>query len=354
MAFFKSINSFIKNLDKQKLTYKDGFFKIPYMACSPEKTVKSFDKLYFSKHDKKQKKIDFNNLFTKGTFHYLELEEGLWIYVSNMQYKTNIHFCHYYHEKDTDPYYFLNFNQHLNTNKEKKMIVNDLFVSNQSWVLFKPLVVKHTRHFKQTEEFNVTINFNQTWLDKQLISNDSFINSSINTFILSEANFLSWPYSGKEEITYYDFNECMNNKEVGYEKKLKDLTYRTLDLFLEKYSSKKNIHNQFEFLNEDRQKIQIANEYILDHIYGKPITIDMICDKIGMSPTKFKSLFKLVYSNSVYQYYRDKKLEKAHLLIQTSEYTITEVANYIGYENTSKFATAYKQKFGNLPSTTKF
>ena len=350
MSFFKSINTFIKSLDKKKFTYKDGFFEMPYMAGSPEMTVKSFDKFYFTKHNKKDNKIDVKNIFMHGAFYYLKLEDGLWIYVSRVQYKKNIQFYHYYQENDTDNYYFLNFNQHLKTISSKKMVVNGLCISNQSWVLFKPLVAKSICHFKDTEELNVTINFNQAWLDKQLNTNELFIKSNISSFINSEAKFLSWPFSEKEEISFHHFFECIHQKEPAYEEKLKNLTSRTFDLFLKKHINQKITENDFQFSDADRKKIQIANQYMLDNICGKSITIDMICDKIGMSSTKFKILFKKVYGNSVYQYYRDKKLEYAHDLIKKSESTITEIANYIGYENTSKFTIAYKQKFGALPS----
>ncbi|MES2565897.1 MAG: helix-turn-helix transcriptional regulator [Bacteroidota bacterium] len=349
MSLFKSINIFLKNLSK-KIRYKDGFFEIPYMAGSPEMTIKSFDKLYFTKHDKKGNKIVVKNLFMEVVFYYLKLDDGLWIYISKSHYNKNMQFFHYYLKENLDNYYFLNFNQNFKTIRNKKMVVNGLCVSNKNWVLFKPLIAKSICHFKGTDELNVTINFNQGWLDKQLTGNDSFIKSSINSFLNSDVEYLSWPYSENDKISFDEFFECISIKEKGFEKKIKTLTLKCFDVFLSHYSKHTVNNSQFQFSDADRKKIQIATQFMLDNICGKAVTIEMICGKIGMSPTKFKVLFKRTHGNSVYQYYRDKKLEYAHELIQKSEQNIKQIANHIGYENAGKFTLAYKKKYGSLPS----
>jgi AraC-like DNA-binding protein len=78
--------------------------------------------------------------------------------------------------------------------------------------------------------------------------------------------------------------------------------------------------------------------------------IDKIAKEIGLSPTKLKSDFKIVYKQSLFQYYRDKQLVFAQELLIGNKGKIKDIAAVFGYENAGKFSTAFKKRFGLLPS----
>ena len=43
-------------------------------------------------------------------------------------------------------------------------------------------------------------------------------------------------------------------------------------------------------------------------------------------------------------------MEQAELLLRAQEYSITEVANLVGYSHLGNFAAAFKRQFGITPS----
>jgi hypothetical protein len=58
---------------------KDGFVELPYLSNSPEAMIKSMARLPSVQHSEENQTLRPNNSFLKGTVHYEELEEGLWM-----------------------------------------------------------------------------------------------------------------------------------------------------------------------------------------------------------------------------------------------------------------------------------
>lgn len=82
---------------------------------------------------------------------------------------------------------------------------------------------------------------------------------------------------------------------------------------------------------------------------NKKITIGQLAEKYQISQTTLKKCFKEVYGKSVYQYLKDFRISEAERLLITTEDTVLEIANQVGYENCSKFAEAFRKKTGMLP-----
>ena len=78
-------------------------------------------------------------------------------------------------------------------------------------------------------------------------------------------------------------------------------------------------------------------------------TIEELAERYGMAPTSLKRCFKDVYGTTMYQYQKEIRMEAAMKLLRETEKSILEVANCVGYENSSKFAVAFKKSAGCLP-----
>ena len=66
---------------------------------------------------------------------------------------------------------------------------------------------------------------------------------------------------------------------------------------------------------------------------------------------KLKKGFEQMFQTTPFQYLRDRRLEQAQQLLMDTEQSIEEVARIIGYANRSKFAAAFRKKFGVNPKS---
>lgn len=100
---------------------------------------------------------------------------------------------------------------------------------------------------------------------------------------------------------------------------------------------------------EDIQTIIEIEKQMVADFGGKPPSINNLSRKAAMSATKFKNLFKAVYGTPVYEYYQQRRMQKAADLMQQQKYSVKEAGLKVGYTNTSNFAVAFKKQFKQLP-----
>lgn len=81
----------------------------------------------------------------------------------------------------------------------------------------------------------------------------------------------------------------------------------------------------------------------------RKITLDMLAETFHVSATLIKTCFRDVYGVSVYSYIRTQKMEKAAVMLRETEMQITEIAGALGYDNSSKFAKAFRDLQGVTP-----
>ncbi len=81
----------------------------------------------------------------------------------------------------------------------------------------------------------------------------------------------------------------------------------------------------------------------------RKITLDMLAAVFHVSVTLIKTCFRDVYGVSVYSYIRTQKMEKAAVMLRETDLQITEIAGELGYDNSSKFARAFKDVKGVTP-----
>ena len=68
-----------------------------------------------------------------------------------------------------------------------------------------------------------------------------------------------------------------------------------------------------------------------------------------MSISSFKRKFQKEYTCSPHKWINEKKLQKACLLLDTTDYSVTDIGFICGYESLSTFMNAFKEKFGISP-----
>lgn len=125
---------------------------------------------------------------------------------------------------------------------------------------------------------------------------------------------------------------------------------RTIELFLyeiNNYESYKNKMRKY-YTRSTVDKIEDIKVFIEDNMQ-EHITIDTLSKKYSISATKLKECFKSIYGMGTYTYLKQYRMKTACKLLLDSDYSILEIANYVGYSNSSKFAATFKKTFGLAP-----
>ena len=95
-------------------------------------------------------------------------------------------------------------------------------------------------------------------------------------------------------------------------------------------------------------RISEAISYIRDNI-GSRIEISKLADMACMSKDHFTRMFRKETGETPNQYIILRKMEKAELLIVTTEMSVKSIANALGYDDSSYFNRLFRKQTGVTP-----
>ncbi|WP_032120987.1 helix-turn-helix transcriptional regulator [Clostridium amazonitimonense] len=95
-------------------------------------------------------------------------------------------------------------------------------------------------------------------------------------------------------------------------------------------------------------KIKKARRILVDNLDRK-ITLPELADMVGTNVTDLEKGFKGIYGNTVFNYMKKYRMQKAMELLTESQYTVLEISLLCGYANSSKFAKNFKETYGMTP-----
>lgn len=99
----------------------------------------------------------------------------------------------------------------------------------------------------------------------------------------------------------------------------------------------------------EREKILKAKEIILSRLNNPP-TIPELSVQIGINQCYLKKGFKELFGTTVYDFVQEHRMSKAKMLLSTTDYSVAQVADHIGYSSASNFSAAFKKHVGIFPS----
>ncbi|WP_434503974.1 helix-turn-helix domain-containing protein [Prevotella sp.] len=97
------------------------------------------------------------------------------------------------------------------------------------------------------------------------------------------------------------------------------------------------------------ERILKATKLIHTNLAGN-ITIEKLAAEAGISQEYFIRLFRLTTGTTPMLYINQKRIEKAELLLLTTEKSIREIALTLGYEDNSYFVRVFKRVTNTTPS----
>lgn len=89
-------------------------------------------------------------------------------------------------------------------------------------------------------------------------------------------------------------------------------------------------------------------EYIYTHIYDR-ITVEDLAEYTKLSASYLSRLFKKELGISISDYIREKKIAKAQNLLKYSDFSMTEIANYLSFSSQSHFIQTFEKLVGITP-----
>ncbi len=122
--------------------------------------------------------------------------------------------------------------------------------------------------------------------------------------------------------------------------------------------SKHEINNQqFNFSTSqnttkqsDAELIQKVIDYIQNHLEESLPTTKELSKMFGTNEFTLKDSFRNILKTSIYQFYNDERLKKAHFLIKQTSIPLKEIAFICGFNDYPNFYKAFKKRFNYPPS----
>ncbi len=97
------------------------------------------------------------------------------------------------------------------------------------------------------------------------------------------------------------------------------------------------------------EEIDKAASYFNEH-YSEQINIDAYAEEHHFSTSWFIRNFKLYTGFTPMQYILSKRIYNAEALLQNTQYTVTEIAQIVGYDNPLYFSRVFKKQKGLSPT----
>lgn len=149
-------------------------------------------------------------------------------------------------------------------------------------------------------------------------------------------------------------NQMTTCTRKGAMKKL-FLEARILDLFMmqvEQFELYQGFDKIPSLKKGDIPKIHYAKHLLLENLH-QPLSIVELARSAGINDFKLKKGFKEIFGTTVFGFIHETRMQNAKEKLLGGEMNISEVADYTGYKNRTHFTTAFKKKFGFLPSDLK-
>lgn len=90
---------------------------------------------------------------------------------------------------------------------------------------------------------------------------------------------------------------------------------------------------------------------IIEKSYRDTLSLQALADRCHISPFHLRRTFKRIKGVSPAEYILQKRIEKAVDLLAHSERSIAEIASMVGIANAEYFASLFKKKTGQSPTS---
>ncbi|MGD9824292.1 helix-turn-helix domain-containing protein [Desulfobacter sp.] len=99
---------------------------------------------------------------------------------------------------------------------------------------------------------------------------------------------------------------------------------------------------------DEKQNILKARDLLVADLQSPP-SLEKLSKMTCMTPAKLQAGFRQIYGKSVFNYFREYRMQKAMQLLDETRTNVSQTAWHVGYTNVSHFSEAFRKRFGILP-----
>ncbi len=160
-------------------------------------------------------------------------------------------------------------------------------------------------------------------------------------------------YKANPDTNIFDYGPLMYVRETAKKiytfKEISMDSLRLLEMFLQIHCSCVKQENNIRCRASSEIYIEYAQKYIKDNIH-RAISIDELTRLIGISQPYLYKLFMKEFNMSPKQYIMKIKLDTAKNMLASTDMTITEIANSVGYDDVLTFSRVFSSKEHTSPT----
>jgi AraC-like DNA-binding protein len=168
---------------------------------------------------------------------------------------------------------------------------------------------------------------------------DLLLDSKKNTII---------EYTRMSNESYHLLNNLRskNIRSISFNLYLKGTVHSLLADYIEKLTNEQSIIDNVN--DSDLSYIIQSQSYLIENLHEIFPGIDFLADKVNMSPTKYKNLFRKITGMTPNSFFIENKLEESKRLLSEGQ-TISKISKDLNFTSSSYFALNFKKYFGMLP-----
>lgn len=96
--------------------------------------------------------------------------------------------------------------------------------------------------------------------------------------------------------------------------------------------------------------VEKMQEYIREHYHDIGLSVELVAEKAGYTPSYFTRIFKEISGLYVNDYIRQMRIDKAKALLSLPDNKVSDIPAAVGFTNLSHFSTVFKKDVGLTPS----
>ncbi|MGN0264332.1 MAG: response regulator [Oliverpabstia sp.] len=179
-------------------------------------------------------------------------------------------------------------------------------------------------------------------LYKELLEKEIYMNGDVRYTYYSMAQAVAWAkqsfYPGNVEKFMSKLDADFFEHAVTYEEIQEYLQKEIEELFVE------------ETGQNSTYIVKQVMDYILKYHVDSTLSIRVLADHVGLTPTYLSNLFKKNTGMTIGQYMVDVRVEHAKRLMKNPCLKFYQISDQVGYTDTNYFAKIFKKKTGQTPS----
>ena len=160
--------------------------------------------------------------------------------------------------------------------------------------------------------------------------------------------FLS-PATSEEQTVLEKLNQIeqlFDLKAYCYELKIKGLLCDVFSEILCMHQQELSCYTPSNQLELDRLEQML--DYLNTH-FESVLSLQQLADQVHLSREVCCRLFKKMTGKTITSYLEEYRTAKSFPLVQSGKYSMTQIADLVGFSNASRFASAFRKQFGCSP-----